>query len=172
MSVVIIDFPNYTINVNGDVTNNKGLILKPWLDNGYKRIGLCNENGKKFFLLHRLIAINFIDNPNNYETVDHVDRDRLNNNISNLRWASYSQQNQNKKKKKNCSSKFKGVSWDKNNCKWRVRITLNGKKQHFGFFDYEIDAAKKYNAVVLHHNLQEFYVLNVLPKKKIIIIRK
>lgn len=58
--------------------------------------------------VHRLIALTFLDNPKNKPTVDHIDRNPKNNNLSNLRWATYSEQNKNQvwtEKKQNAVKK-------------------------------------------------------------------
>ena len=69
-----------------NIKNKKsGKIVKEYVgDNGYVR---CWLNGKNY-LKHRLIANQFVPNPNNLEQVDHIDRDKRNNNVSNLRWVS------------------------------------------------------------------------------------
>ena len=72
-------------------------IKKPTLSNkGYYRLPLYNNGKVKYFAIHRLVAENFIDNPKNKPTVDHIDRDRTNNVVSNLRWATYEEQWQNR----------------------------------------------------------------------------
>lgn len=93
---IIKDFENYSINEDGTVINNKnGLVKKPYMnkDNGYLYVDLWKNNKAYKKPIHRLIAENFIPNPNNKRTVDHKDGNRLNNNISNLRWATYSENN-------------------------------------------------------------------------------
>tara|TARA_R110000824_G_scaffold223397_1_gene411131 strand:+ start:25 stop:495 length:471 start_codon:yes stop_codon:yes gene_type:complete len=64
--------------------------------NGYKQVGLCKNSKVKMFLLHRLLAIHFIENPENKPTVDHENRVRLDNSLSNLRWYTRKEQNNNK----------------------------------------------------------------------------
>lgn len=63
-------------------------ILKNLLNKyGYAYVKL-NNTGKKYFSLHRLVALNFIANPENYKQVNHKDFNKLNNNVSNLEWCS------------------------------------------------------------------------------------
>lgn len=78
--------------------------------------------------------------------VDHIDRDRSNNSISNLRLATDSQNMWNCGKKPNTKSKFKGVWWHKTNKKWIAEIKKYRKKIHIGSFENEIDAAKAYDS--------------------------
>ena len=93
---VIDGYDNYEISNLGNVRNRKtGRILKHKIDtNGYYCVGLSPTNGKrKTSVIHRLIALNFIPNPNNKRCVDHIDRNKLNNDLRNLRWVSSSENN-------------------------------------------------------------------------------
>ena len=84
---------NYEIYDNGDVINLKtGKKLKGSIsEHGYLYYRLSKDNKKSLFYAHRLVAEYFIDNPNNYPVVNHKDGDKLNNNVTNLEWASYSE---------------------------------------------------------------------------------
>ena len=63
-----------------------------------------------------------------------------------MRWASKSENNMNmSKQQKPCSSKYKGVYYDKDKQKWRARITTDTKTIHIGYFLTELDAARAYN---------------------------
>ena len=87
---------NYSINELGEVRNDlTGTIKKPFLNkaNGYWTIDLWKDNKSTKVTIHRLLAEAFIPNPQNKQTVDHKDGNRQNNSLSNLRWASYSEQN-------------------------------------------------------------------------------
>ena len=92
-----------------------------------------------------MIASAFVPNPDNKPWVDHANNDRSDNRIENLRWASYNENQFNRKKREWTSSSYKGVSWYKNNNKWRVQIMINGQKKHIGYFDDEEDAAMAYD---------------------------
>ena len=66
--------------------------LKPSLNEaGYLRIVLRKDKETKSFYIHRLVAEAYLDNPNNYETVDHIDFDKTNNCLNNLQWMSLSE---------------------------------------------------------------------------------
>lgn len=89
----ILDFPQYYVCDNGfvykDMGQNRGLVrLKgSTVGAGYKQIVLHNRNKKERFLVHRLVAKYFIDNPEHKPYVDHIDTDVANNEVSNLRWV-------------------------------------------------------------------------------------
>ena len=67
----------------------KGKILKPAMDRrGYLRLGLTNNGIRKQLRVHRLVALAFIDNPNDLYSVDHIDENKTNNRVDNLQWLS------------------------------------------------------------------------------------
>jgi hypothetical protein len=81
------------------------------------------------------------------EIVDHINHYGLDNRIANLRAATARQNMWNMRKRKcNCSSKYKGVHRVKSKKKWRARITFNNRTILIGDFDREIDAAMAYDA--------------------------
>ena len=90
---------------------------------------------------------------------DHRDRNPLNNQKENLRIATRSQNGANRVKFKGKSSKYKGVSFHKGECRWYAYIRINYKLIHLGKFESEIAAAKCYNIHARHH-FGEFAVIN------------
>lgn len=77
--------------------------------------------------------------------IDHKDRNYLNNQRSNLRSATYSQNAINTALNIANTSGYKGVTWDKKNQLWFVKIKFEGKSIHIGRFDCIIKAAQKYD---------------------------
>ena len=88
----------YQISTKGRVWSvNRQIYLKQKDVNGYKKVCLMAPNGKKKYeYVHRLVALHFIDNPEGKPEVDHIDRNRENNNVENLRWLTKSENNKNK----------------------------------------------------------------------------
>ena len=56
----------------------------------YKTVTLCRDNRKTTTYVHRLVAEQFIQNPNNYRVINHLDGDKYNNRVENLEWTTYS----------------------------------------------------------------------------------
>jgi len=134
------------------VTNEK--ILKNSIgSHGYYRVNLSKNNKVNLFNIHILVAINFLNHkPNGYKiVVDHHDNNRLNNHVSNLQLIT--QRKNSSKDRKNCSSIYTGVCWDKKNNKWKSAIKINGKVKHLGCFDNEHDAYEAYKKALDSLNL-------------------
>lgn len=100
-------------------------------------------------LLHVIIAKRM--GLNCSDQIDHIDRNKLNNQQENLRSATHSQNMMNRPKQKNNTSGFKGVSRDNRRQKWRANIQVKNKYMHLGYFDDPIDAAYAYDKAALKH---------------------
>lgn len=81
----------YEVSNEGNVRNKiTGKILKPTSnEKGYLRVGLYKDGIRKYRSIHRLVARAFLPNPNSEFEVDHIDKNRTNNNVDNLRWVSH-----------------------------------------------------------------------------------
>jgi len=77
--------------------------------------------------------------------IDHCNGNGLDNRRSNLRYCTNSQNQMNSKKRAGSTSRFKGVSWDAVNRKWRADVMINYRGRNLGRFDGELDAARAYN---------------------------
>lgn len=108
----------------------------------YAECHIRKQNGKYTKIrMHQFILgkkIGFI--------IDHKDGEGLNNQRHNIRHVTKRQNGQNLHIPK--SSKYPGVTWDKQANKWKARIKLNGKEKHIGLYMKEIDAFKAYKNTV------------------------
>ena len=95
---------------------------------GYIRIQI----GEKPYQAHRLILEAFVGESE--QEVDHIDRNKSNNNFENLRYCSRTENNLNR----DCCDNAKGYYWHKN--KWRAQIRIDGKNTYLGNFDNEHEA--------------------------------
>ncbi len=147
----ISEYGNYQVSNIGRVKNvETHRILKPSIiKNGYCQIGLYKEKTKSVLYVHRLVAQEFIENPDDKHCVDHINHDKTNNTILNLRWASKSENAMNMVKSHNTSSKYKGVWFHKQRKNWNAQIMLDGKRKYIGAFTTEKKAAGKYNEAAI-----------------------
>ncbi len=95
--------------------------------------------------VHRLVAQEFVENPDDKDFVDHINRKRSDNTILNLRWVSGSENQMNQSIRQNGGSKYKGVCCKKTTNKWVSQIKIDGKTTHLGYFTKEKEAGRKYN---------------------------
>jgi hypothetical protein len=145
----IIEFPAFEVSDYGRVRNSKGKILEGTEFNGYRRVSFRINGKLNSRLVHRSVAIAFIENLEGKEFVDHIDGNRSNNHISNLRWATVSENNANATKRVNSTSKHKGVYWNKNRQLWESKITANKKNIVIGWYNDEDEAGRAYDLKAL-----------------------
>lgn len=90
-------YDNYSVSSEGRVRNDDtGRILKTSHNKGgYELVVLCKNGVTKTFTVHRLVAQAFLPNTENKECVDHINTIKTDNNIKNLRWCSYKENNNN-----------------------------------------------------------------------------
>jgi len=104
--------------------------------NGYRQIQFKREkwfaNRLVYYMHHGIDPLK--------NQVDHINRNRLDNRIENLRLVTPSQNLMNSGSYKNNTSGFKGVYWDKSKKEWRALIIVNGKRKHLGNFINKEDA--------------------------------
>ena len=123
---------NYLIFRNGAVLS-KGFdkwhpprFLKHILNQqtGYYYVNLYKDKKNKPIYIHRLLGLHYIDNPNNKRCIDHKDRNKLNNSLCNLRWATSSENNKNKDKyklRKDNKCGYTGVTFSEKENRYRYK---------------------------------------------------
>jgi hypothetical protein len=124
----------------------KEKLLKSGKDkDGYLMTNLCKNGKMKTHRIHKLVMMSFENyepNLNKKIIIDHIDNNPSNNFLSNLQLISHRENSS--KDKKNGSSQYIGVSWQKDNNKWKAEIYINGKSKYLGLFSDELDAHKAY----------------------------
>jgi len=161
MFLPIDGYDNYFISNFGNVKNSKTnrIINQYNHPQGYKLVSLKNNGKWKMFRVHRLVGNAFLENPDNKPMIDHIDENKSNNNVKNLRWATRNDNGCNRGKQINNKSGFKGVCFDKPLNKYKSYININGKLKHLGYYETAEEASRAYEAKakVIHG---EFYYKN------------
>tara|TARA_R110000824_G_scaffold108705_1_gene256028 strand:+ start:252 stop:716 length:465 start_codon:yes stop_codon:yes gene_type:complete len=132
-------YENYLIYDDGRCWSKKSkkfMKEQDWDSRGnYKCYGFSDHQRKfKRYSVHRLVALHYIPNPDNLPVVDHIDGDKTNNNISNLRWMTILQNaNAFKKIQSNNKTGIKNISYNKQNNIWIYQKRYFGKSHYRTF---------------------------------------
>ncbi len=124
-------------------------------DNGYRRLGYTPPSGKtRQLLAHRLAWFIVYGNPPKNQ-IDHIDGQRSNNRIKNLRDVPVSLNLRNQRMRRTNTSGVTGVTWKWKREKWAAQVHLNGKQRHLGYFDDIPEAAAVVKAFRAKHGFTE-----------------
>ena len=115
------------IDVNGRFIEGQKIITRLKRD-GYYDVGLRKNGIRKYFKVHRLLAIVYIPNPNNYPCVNHIDCNKQNNNLNNLEWCT----NMYNSQSINTSKNFGNINLTKSNT-YKTSYNSNGKTYRKNF---------------------------------------
>jgi len=136
-----------------------GGLVAGYIAKGYRRI---SRTGKRI-LAHRLnfyMVYGYIP-----KILDHIDRDRDNNDINNLRGCTNAQNTLNSTRRSGCASSYRGVSvassYASGKDRWRCESWASGKKVSLGYHSSELEAAEAYNEYTSKIDC-EFVLLNDL----------
>ena len=86
-------FPEHEASTHKRFRHGSRILSKYVGSEGYEMVCLCNGRNKHQDTVHKLLALTFIPNPNNYPCVGHLDDNPLNNDLSNLYWTTYKENN-------------------------------------------------------------------------------
>lgn len=117
------------------------------LENGYIRIVIDREN----YMAHRLAWL-VSTGREPYDQIDHINGNRADNRIANLREATGSENQQNHPVHVNNASGYPGVSFNRRKKKWKAQIKVKGNIRHLGWHDDPKDAASAYHAAKAEHH--------------------
>ena len=133
--------------------------FKQYNDYGGRGITICDEWKNDFMSFYAWamsngysddLSIDRIDNDGNYEP-------------NNCRWTTQTIQNRNQRISSKNTSGYKGVSYNKDNNKYLVRININKKNTYLGYFQTAVEGAIAYNNYIIENNLEGF-ILNEIPE--------
>lgn len=154
MGLPIPGYSDYLIETDGRIFSK---VSNRWLkatlgNNGYYGVELRNSYGARRLSIHRLVALTYIPNPNNYPQVNHKDENKLNNDLSNLEWCTnqYNMTYGTFIERKVAHTDYSKPSYRENAikngkkvCKPVARYTKDG--QYIDSFESAKDAARKLN---------------------------
>ena len=84
--MIIDEFPNYKISNFGNLMSGGKLMAVSVNKYGFSQANLYSKTKRMNVLIHRLVAKHFLGNPNEHDSVGHLDKDKLNNHVNNLYW--------------------------------------------------------------------------------------
>jgi hypothetical protein len=143
---LIDGYDNFEISSHGRVRNNKtSRIMKLQTHNkGYVLIGLTKDKKQKLFLIHRLVGFAFLEKKDENIEVDHIDHNRANNMVNNLRWTTRSINGRNTSISKRNTSGHQGVHFNKTMEAWFATWTEEKqRKKYFSVKKHGEEQAKQ-----------------------------
>ena len=123
-------FDNYEISNKGNVRNCKKLMKAYHEPHGYISFKLVKDGKYHKRYLHTLIANAFIPNLDNKKFVDHINRDRKDNRLENLRWVNSTENNLNTTRR---DREFYGIYWYEERQSYLVKLKVGNKVRYLGW---------------------------------------
>lgn len=163
MSKIHPKYKEFDISEEGIITNisTKKVRMQTIDQTGYYVLSIRRNGKSSKYYIHRLIAETYLPNPYNLKYIDHIDGNKLNNSLSNLRWCTQSQNLMNARKRSNTASQYKGLYWHNQNKKWVVRVRKSDGTKVFAYHVNEKEAARLYNKLAIEH-YGEYANLNII----------
>jgi hypothetical protein len=166
---VCADYPRYSVSNMGRVRNDKTMRImtgSPQFSKRHNRMAgvrvhLHDDMGDHGVYVHRLVALAFLPRIEGADFVDHISRNTLDNNISNLRWATRRQNTLNRPRLRNNTSGYIGVR--RNGRNWKAVLGIDGTEIYLGTFQDRETAARVYDIAAWYNGTpedREFLELN------------
>jgi hypothetical protein len=163
----ILGYPHYSVTEDGRVWSElKQIFLKEVSNgNGYKKVTLCDKITKKPYLIHRIVALTYLDNIDNKPCVNHKNGIKSDNRVENLEWCTYSENNKHAfRTGLKWHSELQRSKISKNAEKYSCKIVLDTATGVF--YNSVVEASKYYNI-----NISSIYsILNGGQKNKTTLI--
>lgn len=151
----------YQVSNLGYITNGRKTLKTYTINSGYQAVKLTKNGVRKSVLVHRIVAIHFVDNGEEKPEVNHIDGSKTNNRADNLEWVTSAENKEHARVsnlwsynrpstgvKLGKSSMYRNVIWDKVREKW-IGVVRYDSRNHFPKrFDCEKDAALHVNWVL------------------------
>jgi len=141
----IVGYENYLIYPDGKVQNK---VSKRYLStcddgNGYLILNLYKDGNRKLHKIHRLVGLHYIPNPENKICLDHINGNRKDNRVENLRWATHSENGQNREEQSNSALGIKNIHKHSKQNGYSYEKMIRGKKHRKYFKTLEEAIAYK-----------------------------
>jgi len=127
--------------------------------NGYVAGTVIEQGARKRVYLHRWLL-----DAQPGQLVDHLDGNPLNNRRANLRLATRSQNQANRRRNRTSRSRYKGVTWHQGQQRWMARLQVNGRRITIGYYADPLQAAYEYDAFARTY-FGEYARLNFPPRR-------
>ena len=157
----------YFINEYGMIHNGEKFMATYRINSGYDCIDLRDYQGnKRKWLVHRLVALNFLPTVEGKNVVNHIDGVKTNNHVDNLEWVTLQENLEHAREnglweynrptkglKMGNTSKYRYVGWDKARGRWTAGIRLDGRTRFSKRFDCEKEAARYVNHLIIKYGV-------------------
>lgn len=152
---------------NGRKSFYRGVIIEGGLNNGYVQIRLSRDGIPKTYTASRLVAMAFLDHkPDGHAfVVDHINGNRADNRVENLQVVTGRENRSTcfRSNEDSFSSKYVGVYWNVEMCKWHAVIYHDGNRSRLGFFDVELEASMAYRSALSKIKDGSFNAADYMP---------
>jgi hypothetical protein len=168
------EFTNYVLNIAGELRNNKTGKLRKWCPDGggYLQVELSQRPAEnKKIAQHRAICCLFKPNPRNLPEVDHINRNRSDNRIENLQWASRIEQQHNTGTRITNTTGEKNIypAFNHGNPVWIIHIMFNGKR-HFKRFPRDVTSNEIPQEVIDYRDAMKLEIQTELQRLRELVL--